>query len=172
MFPSPQASSSSRPSASAIQNSVASLLRLIGPGGSVTDNIGSEKRPPKYTETGSRKSRTMNEIVVLALFTVPLLSFVSAGMLEFQRDRQSLRSLTRMLPLAFATVLSILLLIPIDLYFQYVSSSRLSILMSVLSLLVAVSALVCPYKSRSTAALIFIGGLVLAFFWLLNRVVA
>lgn len=114
----------------------------------------------------------MNEIDLYVLFSVPLLSFVSAGMIEFQRDRQSLRSLKRMLPLAIAAVLSILLLIPLDLYFQYVSSPRLSILMSVLSFLVAVSALVCQYKSRLAAALIFIGGLVLAFFWLLNRVVA
>jgi len=44
--------------------------------------------------------------------------------------------------------------------------------MSALSLLIAVSALVCRYKSRLTAALIFIGGLVLAFFWLPNRWVA
>jgi PilZ domain-containing protein len=36
----------------------------------------------------------------------------------------------------------------------------------------AVSALVCRYKSRLTTALIFIVGLVLAFFWLLNRWVA
>lgn len=118
----------------------------------------------------------MNEKAVFALLSVPLLSFVSAGMLEFRRDRESLRSLTRMLPLALAAVLSILLLItlliPPDLYFQYLSSPRLSILMSVLSLLVALAALVCRYKSRLTTALIFIGGLVLAFFWLLNRIVA
>lgn len=113
----------------------------------------------------------MNEKAVFALFSVPLLSFVSAGMLEFRRGRGSLRSLTSMLPLTVAAVLSILLLVPPNLYFQYVSSARLSILMSVLSLLVAMAALACRYKSRLTTALIFIGGLVLAFFWLLNRVV-
>ncbi|SRR6266481_2475447 len=58
-------------------------------------------------------------------------------------------------------------------YYPYLSFRlHLSRTMSALSLLIAVSALVCRYKSRLTAALIFIGGLVLAFFWLLNRWVA
>jgi hypothetical protein len=52
----------------------------------------------------------MNEMAAFALFTVPLLSFIAAGMLEFQRDRGSLRSLTRMLLLAVAVVVSIVLL--------------------------------------------------------------
>ena len=106
--------------------------------------------------------------ITFALCTVPLLSFVSAAMLEFQRDRASLRSLTRMLPLAAAVVVCILLLIDLsDPYFSF--RARLSRPMSALSLLVAVSALVCRYKSRLATALIFIGGLLLAFFWLLNR---
>jgi len=113
----------------------------------------------------------MNEMAAFALFTVPLLSFVAAGMLEFQRDRGSLQSLTRMLLLAVAVVVPIVLLI--DVYYPYFSFRlHLSRTMSALSLLIAVSALVCRYKSRLTAALIFIGGLVLAFFWLLNRWVA
>jgi hypothetical protein len=100
-----------------------------------------------------------------ALLTVPLLSFVSAGMFEFQRDLTSLRSLTRMLPLAVAGVLSILLLIKVyDPYFS-VRRVQLSRPMSTLSLLVA---LVCRYKSRLTSALIVIGGLALAFFWLMT----
>ncbi len=110
----------------------------------------------------------MSEITVFALFSVPLLSFVSAGMLEYQRDRGSLQSLTRVLPLAVAAVVSTVLLI--DVYYPYFSFRlRISRTMSALSLLVAVSALVCRYKSRLAAALVFIGVLVLAFFWLLNR---
>jgi len=92
-------------------------------------------------------------------------------MLEFRRDRGSLQSLTRMLLLAVAVVVSMVLLI--DVYYPYFSFRlHLSRTMSALSVLIAVSALVCRYKSRLTAALIFIGGLVLAFFWLLNRWVA
>jgi hypothetical protein len=103
-----------------------------------------------------------------ALLTVPLLSFVSAAMFEFQRDRTSLRSVTRMLPLAVAGALSLLLLIRVyDPYFS-VRHVQLSRPMSALSLLVAVSALVCRYKSRLTSALIIMGGLALAFFWLMT----
>ena len=117
-----------------------------------------------------KKAKAMDGMAAagFALLTVPLLSFVSAGMFEFQRDRTSLRSLTRMVPLAVAGALSILLLIKVyDPYFS-VRRVQLSRPMSALSLLVAVSALVCRYKSRLTSALIVIGGLVLAFFWLMT----
>jgi len=110
----------------------------------------------------------MNEVAVFALFSVPLLIFVSAGMVEFQRDRESLRRLTRMVPIVVAVVVSTILLI--DLYYPYFSFRlRLSRAMSALSLLVAIAALVCRYKSRLTAALIFMGGLILAVFCLINR---
>ena len=110
-------------------------------------------------------------LAAFALLIAPLLSFVSAGMLEFQRDRRSLRSVARMLPLAVAVALSVLLLIDVF-HSEFSFRFRLSRPMSALSILVAVSALVCRYKSRLAAALIFIGGLVLAFFWLLNHWVA
>ena len=110
----------------------------------------------------------MNEIAAYAFLSVPLLSFVSAGMFEFQRDRESLRSLTRTLALGVGAVASVLLLIPVAIYFPYTSPS-LSRAMSALSLAVATCGPVCRYKSRLTVALIFIGGLVLAFFWILNR---
>ena len=48
----------------------------------------------------------MNEIVAFMFFTVPLLNLVSAGMPEFQRDRRSLRSLTRMFRLAAIIIYS------------------------------------------------------------------
>jgi len=38
----------------------------------------------------------MNEIGAFAILSVPLLNFVSSGMLEFHRDRGSARSLARM----------------------------------------------------------------------------
>ncbi len=85
-----------------------------------------------------------------ALFTIPLLTFVSAGMLELRRDRRSLRSLTRMLPLAVAVVVSVLLVI--DIRYPWLSfRPSLSMTMSALSLLVAVCALVCRYADISPA---------------------
>lgn len=112
----------------------------------------------------------MNEMIATAFLSVPLLGFASVGALEFQRDRRSLRSLVRGLPRAFAVGLSILLLI--DIWYPYFSLRGLSRIMSVLSLLVALSVPFCRYKSRVAAPLFFVGGLVLAFFWLLNRWVA
>lgn len=110
----------------------------------------------------------MSEAGVFALFSVPLLTFVSAGVLEFKRDRRSLVSFTRALPLALAVALSIPLMI--DVYQPYLSFHLgLSNTMSALSLLIAIAAVVCRYKSRLTMALIFVGGLALAFFWRLNR---
>ena len=100
--------------------------------------------------------------LVTVVVTVPLLVFVLAGVLEFRRDRRSLRSLVRALPLVFAAIASILLLT--EVYFSLVP--RLSPVMSALSLVVALAPFVCRYKSRLTAGLIFSGGLALAFLWL------
>jgi len=110
----------------------------------------------------------VSDAAVFALFSVPLLTFVSAGVLEFKRDRRGLLSFSRALPLALAVAVSILLMI--DVYQPYLSFRlRLSNTMSVLSLLVAVAAIICRYKSRLTIAFMFTGGLVLALFWRLNR---
>jgi hypothetical protein len=113
----------------------------------------------------------MNEIAVFLVFTIPLLIFVSVGILEFRGDQGTLRSRSRILPLALAVILSVALLV--DVFHPYLSLAlSLSRPMSVLALLVAVSAFFFRYKSRLSAALMFIGALVLAFFWLLNRWVA
>ena len=99
----------------------------------------------------------MNEMSAFALLSVPLLSFVSSGMLEFRRDRGSLGSLGRAVPLAVGVVVSVLLLIPVYLYYPY-TSLLLSRAMSTFSLIVAVCGLICRYKSSLAAMLIFIGG--------------
>ena len=65
----------------------------------------------------------MNEMIASAFLGVLLLSFVSAGMLEFQRDPRSLRSRVRVPPLAFAVVLSILLLIAAELHLRCLIAS-------------------------------------------------
>jgi hypothetical protein len=112
----------------------------------------------------------MKNIVAFVLFFVPLLGFVSAAMLEFQRDRRSLRALSRSLPLALATIFSVLL--PIDIVHPYFSFHDLSVWIAAFALLVPACALACRYKSRVAATLIFLAGLLLAFFWYLNRFVA
>jgi len=119
----------------------------------------------------------MNEIAVIALFTIPLLSLVSAGMLELRRDRGSLRSLRRMLPLAVAFISSILLLLFSVLELSnlgpYLSNwNLLATAMSGLSFLAGVGSFFGGYKSRVSTALIIVGALVLAILWRLTRLVA
>ena len=113
----------------------------------------------------------MSELAALALFIFPLLSFVSAGIFEFRRDSESLQSLTRLAPILIAVALSIVLLIDLRLpYFSF--HPWMSKTFVVLSLFIALSGLVCRYKSRVTAGLICIGGLVLTVLWLTNRWIA
>ena len=116
----------------------------------------------------------MNGIATFALITLPLLCFVSAGMVELRQDRGSLRSLRRMLPLAVAVVSSILLLLFAVLELSgwnlYLSNwNLLATAMSGLSFLAAVGSFFGRYKSRVATTLIFVGGLALACFWLLTR---
>lgn len=112
----------------------------------------------------------MNEMIASVFVVLPFLGFIVAGMLEFQRDRQSFKSVIRSVPLAFAVFLSVLLLI--DLWRPYFSFRGFSLPMTVLALLVPVCAFVCGFRSRVAATLIFVAGLLLAFFWYVNRFVA
>jgi hypothetical protein len=116
----------------------------------------------------------MNAILAFCLLIVPLVCFVFGAVLEFRRDRTSLRSVARILPLAVAGAASVLLLIPLTVYLRCtsISTELLSKTMSVTGLLVAPCGFLCRYKSRFAAVLIVFGGMVLAFFWMLNRVIA
>ena len=55
----------------------------------------------------------MNAILGICVLSLPLFCFVSAAFLELKRDRNSLRSLTRILPFAVAWAVSVFLLIPL-----------------------------------------------------------
>src|SRR5437899_11873841 len=99
----------------------------------------------------------------LVLMGVPLFCFASATVIEIRRDPVSFKHPVRILPLAIAAVASILFL-------SFLSdspdspSNRLCIVMSLAGLLVAVCGFLCRYKSRLAAALIFVGGVLLAYF--------
>ena len=114
----------------------------------------------------------MNSILGICVLSLPLFCFVSATFLELKRDRNSPRSLTRILPLTFAWAASVFLLIPLVVYLGSisVSSELLSKTISVAALLVASCGFLCRYKSRFAAVLIVSGGIVLAFLWWFNRV--
>jgi hypothetical protein len=113
----------------------------------------------------------MNKIVAFLVSAIPLLSFVSVGILEFRGGQGTIRSRTRILPLALAVILSVALLVDVFHPFLFLALS-LSRPMSALALLVALSTFFFRFKSRLSTALMFIGALVLALFWLLNRWVA
>jgi hypothetical protein len=105
---------------------------------------------------------------VLVLMGVPICCFASAAAIEIRREPASLKHLVRILPLATAVTVSILFL-------SFLSgspdfpSNRLCYAMSLAGLLVAACGFLCRYRSRFAAALIVVGGLLLAFFWLMSR---
>jgi hypothetical protein len=115
----------------------------------------------------------MNTILTIGVLSLLIICFVSATFLELKRDRNSLRSLTRILPLAVAGGASVFLLIPLTFYLGSinVSSELLSKTMSVAACLVASSGFICRYKSRFATVLIVFGGMVLTFLWAFNRVI-
>ena|SRR5690348_96351 len=116
----------------------------------------------------------MDQIGLFALVIAPFVILVFGGIVEFRRDRQSLRSPVRLVPLALAGVLSVSLpvtgIVPDPC--SLLSSAALPVTMAVLSLFVAVSALTCRYRSRIAKALLVAGALILAVLWLANRCVA
>ena len=114
----------------------------------------------------------IRRVISLCVLSLPLVCFVSATFLELRRDHNSLRGLARALPLAVAGVVSVLLLIPIPVYWSInVSWELFRRTMLVAALFVAFCGFLCRYKSHFAAALVVFGGTVLAFFWYLNRVI-
>ena len=104
----------------------------------------------------------------LVMMGVPLFCFASAAAIEIRRDPASLKHLVRILPLAIAAVASVLVLAFLSDSPDF-PSNRLCTAMSLAGLLVAACGFLCRYESRFAAALIVVGGLLLAFFWLISR---
>jgi hypothetical protein len=106
--------------------------------------------------------------VALVLMGIPLFCFASATAIEIRRDRSSVKHLVRILPLAIAAVACILFL---SFVFDSADfpSNRFCTAMSLTGLLVAACGFLCRYKSRLAAGLIVVGGLLLAYFWLISR---
>jgi len=104
----------------------------------------------------------------LVLMSIPLVCFASATLVEIRHERSSLKHLARILPLLIGAIASILFL-------SFVSgsadfpSNRFCTAMSLTGLLVAACGVLSGYKSRFAAGLIVLGGLLLAYFWLISR---
>jgi hypothetical protein len=106
--------------------------------------------------------------VALVAMGVPLFCFASAAAIEIRRAPASLKHPVRILPLAIAGAASVLFL---SLIYDSPDfpSNRLCTAMSLVGLLVAACGFICRYRSRFAAALIVVGGLLLAFFWLMSQ---
>lgn len=116
----------------------------------------------------------MNDTSAFALFAAPLLLLVLALILEFRRDRASLRSPRRMVPLAVSVLSSLLLLLAFILepglpYKLFLLNWNLfADVMATVSLLAVLSALFGRYKSRAAIVLILTGGFASAILWSLT----
>lgn len=115
---------------------------------------------------------TMPTVIVPIVAASPILCFAIAATMEFRQDRGSLRSVVRALPLAIGGGAAVLFFVPIDSYLPSTTGSFLfSRILTITSILVAACGVLCRFNSRLAAALVVIGGAVLAFFWLDNFIV-
>lgn len=106
---------------------------------------------------------------VFVVVFLPILIVTVAGLFEYQRERRSLLSPGRALPLVTVVGLAVCLLI----YSRYyVHSTSLSFLfsrtMTVVSLSVASMGFMFRYKSMLAAALVALAGTLLAILWLVS----
>jgi hypothetical protein len=104
---------------------------------------------------------------------LPVLFLALAAMFDYISDRHSLRSPTRALPIAIGVCVAIPLSVPLHLYLPHTTSSLwLSRGMAAISMIIAACGILSGYKSRVAAAFVVVGGMLLAFLWILNRLVA
>ena len=114
---------------------------------------------------------SLSTVVDIVVFS-PLVCFVAAGILEVKhRQRDSIRILA-IVAIALGIAMSVLLVIPLSAFsIGPATSARLSLVMTVISLLVAGSGILGKFNSKVTSVLTVLGGTTLAFFWLFNRVI-
>lgn len=112
----------------------------------------------------------MKRVVVVLVF-LPLVAFCFAGFLELRAQRHWNHKLRSLVPiilgiLAFAASFVPGNLVPVtpDL------SATISRGMTIVCAVIACSGVVVPYYRRASAILVAFGGLVLALFWMFNRV--
>jgi hypothetical protein len=111
--------------------------------------------------------------LLLVVFFFPLLAFCIAGVTELRSSRSRGQKLSALIPLILGLAAFGLSLDPANLLSLNVHSSvTLSRVMTMVSALIACSGVFVAYSRRSSAIWVACGGLVLAFFWMFNRVLA
>jgi hypothetical protein len=110
--------------------------------------------------------------LVLVLAFLPLLAFCVSGVTELRSKRTRAEKLRSLIPIILGIVAFGLALNPQGLLHVTPNSSvTLSRVMTMLSAAIACSGVFITYSRRSSAVWIACGGLVLAFFWMFNRIV-
>lgn len=111
-------------------------------------------------------------VLIRVALAAPGNLFLWAFVLELRRDRQSLISLRRLLPLLAGASGWALGMVPLTLLIRTPHSSMLlGRVMAAVSLCIAVCGILCGFRSKLAAALVVAGGAILAFFWLFNQIV-
>jgi hypothetical protein len=114
----------------------------------------------------------VKQFVLVAAF-LPLVAFCVAGVTELRAQRSGAEKLRSLIPIVLGIAVFGLSLSP-QAIFQVTPSSSvtLSRVMTMVSAVVACSGVFVSFSRRSSAVWVACGGLVLAFFWMFNRIVA
>lgn len=108
-------------------------------------------------------------VLVVAFF--PVLAFCIAGLAELRSNRSRAEKLRCLIPIILGIAAFGLSLNPQALLQVSPSSSvTLSRVMTMFSAVIACSGVFITYSRRSSAVWIACGGLLLAFFWMFNRI--
>ncbi len=114
----------------------------------------------------------MKQLVLVAAF-LPLLAFCVAGVTELRAQRSTAEKLRSLIPIILGIAVFGLSLSPQGIFQVTPSSSvTLSRVMTMVSAVVACSGVFVGFSRRSSAVWVACGGLLLAFFWMFNRILA
>ncbi len=108
-------------------------------------------------------------VLILGLF--PLVAFFAAGVAELRSEGSGAKKLRSLVPIVLGIAVFGLELNPEGLLLLTPNSSvTLSRVMTILSAVIACSGVFITYSRRSSAVWVACGGLLLAFFWMFNRI--
>lgn len=103
---------------------------------------------------------------------LPLFAFLIAGLMEWRSDRSLAQRIGKVVPIILGLAAFVLFFNPQGfLHVTPSSSVTLSRVMTMVCVLIACSGAFVVYSRRISSMLVALGGLVLAFGWMFNRVV-
>ena len=108
--------------------------------------------------------------LVLVVFFFPLLAFCLAGFIELRSKRSGIEKLRNLIPIMLGIAAFGLGVNPSMFHVTPNMSVTLSRVMTMFSAIIACSGVFISYSRRATAVWVASGGLLLALFWMFNRV--